>query len=74
MKTKARHIFLALISLLLSMNTNAQESLTFLDWEVIAQDTLCPVYSEVVPLETDYRANDYTVVLEYPAWDALNEN
>ena len=74
MKTKARHIFLALISLLLSMNANAQESLTFLDWEVIAQDTLCPVYSEAVPLETDYRTNDYTVVLEYPAWDALNEN
>ena len=56
------------------MNAYAQETMTFLDWDVIVQDTLCPVYSEVVPLETDYRTNDYAVLLEYPTWEALNDS
>ena len=42
----------------------AQERMTFLDWEVMLQDTIRPVYREVVPLETDYRFNDYHVSLE----------
>lgn len=49
----------------------AQERMTFLDWEVMLQDTIRPVYREVVPLETDYRFNDYHVSLEYPTWAPL---
>ena len=50
----------------------AQEKMTFLDWDVIAGDTLCPVYSEAVPLESDYKSNTYSILLEYPTWEKLN--
>ncbi len=53
------------------MNCHAQERVTFLDWKEIARDTVCPVYAEVVPLETDYRLHTYTVRLEYPVWAPL---
>ncbi len=53
------------------MNCRAQERVTFLDWKEIVRDTLCPTYAEVVPLETDYRQNTYTVRLEYPVWAPL---
>ena len=33
---------------------------------------MLPVYSEVVPLETDYRQNTYRVRLEYPEYAPLN--
>ncbi len=50
---------------------HAQERITFLDWDIIARDTICPVYAEVVPLQTDYRGNTYAVCLEYPVWAPL---
>lgn len=51
----------------------AQERMTYLDWDVLARDTMCPVYAEVVPLHTDYRSNTYRVVLEYPTWAPLTQ-
>ena len=47
--------------------------MTFLDWGIMGSDTLCPVYSEAVPLESDYRHNSYSVSLEFPTWEELNE-
>ncbi len=44
---------------------------TTLDWDVMQIDSVLPVYSEVVPLESDYRLYDYTVAVEYPEWAAL---
>lgn len=53
------------------MAGHAQERMTFLDWDAMSRDTLCPVYAEVVPLQTDYRDNTYRVCLEYPVWAPL---
>ena len=36
-------------------------------------DSVLPVYSEVVPLETDYRQNTYSVQLEYPEYAPLSK-
>lgn len=60
------------LSALSAIVARAQEKLTYLDWEIIASDTLCPVYSEAVPLESDYQSNDYRIVLEYPTWGKLS--
>lgn len=49
----------------------AQERLTYLDWDVMARDTMCPMYAETVPLETDHRSHTYNVCLEYPTWAQL---
>lgn len=44
---------------------------TSLDWEEMQIDSVLPVYTEVVPLETDYRMHSYTVSLLYPEFVAL---
>ncbi len=49
---------------------HAQE-FTTLDWDVLRIDSTLPVYTEVVPLESDYRQFDYRVSVEYPEWKAL---
>ena len=45
--------------------------ITVLDWDEMSIDSVLPVYSEVVPLETDYRVHDYAVAVEYPEWGRL---
>lgn len=72
MKDKIRLLLLITFYTLSALMINAQDKLTFLDWNLIATDTLCPVYSEVVPLESDYNSNDYRIILEYPTWDKLS--
>ena len=51
-----------------------QQELTFtsLDWNEMQIDSVLPVYSEVVPLETDYRTHNYTVSLLYPEYAPLS--
>lgn len=56
-------VMLAMVSSMI----RAQE-FTTIDWNVLRIDTLLPVYSEVVPLESDYRLYDYRVTAEYPEW------
>ncbi len=53
------------------MVCHAQERITHLDWNIMSRDTLCPMYAEVVPLQTDYHSNTYRVCLEYPTWAPL---
>ncbi len=48
-------------------------SFTTLDWKELQIDSVLPVYTEVVPLETDYRFYDYTVLLEYPEYAPLSK-
>lgn len=72
MNNGRRHFILIVAALWAGLAGLAQERMTFLDWNILAKDTLCPVYSEVVPLETDYRHNSYRVSLEYPAWETLS--
>jgi len=45
---------------------------TSFDWEEMQIDSVLPVYTEVVPLETDYRMHSYTVSLLYPEYEALS--
>lgn len=45
---------------------------TQVNWDVLRIDTVLPVYSEVIPLETDYRLYDYSVAIEYPEWEAVS--
>ena len=51
-----------------------QQELTFtsLDWNEMKIDSVLPVYSEVVPLETDYRTHTYSVSLLYPEYAPLS--
>ena len=52
----------------------AQQELSFtsLDWNEMQIDSVLPVYTEVVPLESDYRTHSYTVSLLYPEFAALS--
>lgn len=70
MKGRKLYIFI-IFSMTAIMACHAQERMTFLDWDVMSRDTLCPVYAEVVPLQTDHRDNTYSVCLEYPSWEPL---
>lgn len=47
--------------------------ITYLDWDELRIDSVLPLYTEVVPLETDYRLNDYSVNIEYPEWALLTK-
>ena len=51
-----------------------EQELTFtsLDWDEMKIDSVLPVYTEVVPLETDYKTHTYTVSLLYPEYAALS--
>ena len=51
-----------------------EKGLTFtsLDWNEMQIDSVLPVYTEVVPLETDYRTHTYTVSLLYPEYAPLS--
>ena len=51
-----------------------EKELTFttLDWDMMQIDSVLPVYTEVVPLETDYKTHTYTVSLLYPEYAALS--
>ena len=67
-----KHFVYMMFAFMATLSGYSQEKVTFLDWDVIAMDTLCPVYSEAVPLESDYRSNTYSVCLEYPTWEKLS--
>ena len=68
-------LFTILMLALVTQTINAQQQgLTFtsLDWNEMQIDSVLPVYTEVVPLETDYRTHSYTVSLLYPEYEALS--
>ncbi len=62
---------MALLATLTALPCLAQGSFTTLDWDVMPIDSVLPIYSEVVPLETDYRDYDYSVSVLYPEWGPL---
>ncbi|MDE5788535.1 MAG: hypothetical protein K2H79_08370, partial [Bacteroidaceae bacterium] len=47
------------------------QHITTLNWDELRIDSVLPVYTEVIPLESDYRRYDYTVAVEYPEWAPL---
>lgn len=66
-------IFSFLVLAMVSMLLHAQD-FTMLDWNVLRIDSVLPVYTEVVPLESDYRQYDYRVSVEYPEWKFFTAN
>ncbi|MBR1467111.1 MAG: type IX secretion system sortase PorU [Bacteroidaceae bacterium] len=70
MRNLIRYCLLA-VAVFMAAAVEAQQRITYLDWNIIAADTLAPVYGEVVPLESDYRLCDYRVAVEYPVWGSL---
>ena len=66
-----RHIIYFLL-LLMGVPSVAKDYFTELDWRELKIDSVLPVYTEVVPLETDYRNFTYTVELEYPEYGELS--
>lgn len=53
--------------------TDRNLGFTTLDWNELKIDSVLPVYSEVVPLESDYADNTYTVSVLYPEFAPLNK-
>ena len=45
--------------------------ITTLNWEELKIDSVLPVYTEVVPLQTDYSYYTYSVGIEYPEYAPL---
>ena len=50
----------------------AELPFTSMDWNEMAIDSVLPIYTEVVPLESDYRTHTYSVSLLYPEYEALS--
>ena len=67
-------ICLMLVAMVQAIGAQQEQGLSFtsLDWEVMKIDSVLPVYTEVVPLETDYRTHTYTVSLLYPEYAPLS--
>ena len=66
---------LILAALTLGINAQQQEKelvFTSLDWEELKIDSVLPVYTEVVPLESDYTTHTYTVSILYPEYAPLS--
>ena len=67
-------ICLMLVAMVQAIGAQQEQGLSFtsLDWEVMKIDSVLPVYTEVVPLETDYRTHTYSVSLLYPEYAPLS--
>lgn len=63
-----RHVIPILVLAVCSLGGYAQGDVTFLDWDFIAQDTVLPMYSEVIPLDAEDNVGSYRVSLRYPVW------
>lgn len=65
---------LMLAALTQGIKAQQEQELTFtsLDWNEMKIDSVLPVYTEVVPLETDYRTHTYSVSLLYPEYAPLS--
>ena len=66
-----RKFVILLLCVLHGICSYAQD-FTTLDWTVLRIDSVLPVYTEVIPLETDYRLYDYKVKVDYPQFAELS--
>ena len=66
-------VFLFSVLSVFSVCSVSAQEVTTLDWDELRIDSVLPVYTEVVPLETDYRLFDYTVGIEFPEWAPLTK-
>lgn len=68
------HWVLFFVFSVFSVCSVSSQTITTLDWDELRIDSVLPVYTEVVPLETDYRLYDYQVSIEYPEWEDLRSS
>lgn len=54
-------------------NAKAQQDFFYVDWKSLPMDSVMPRYTEVIPLESDYRHYDYKVRLLYPEWQEMTK-
>lgn len=80
MRNTANIVWLFVLLLFLSGNTAKADDqpiaqpatpMFFLDWDKMPLDSVMPTYSEVIPLESDYRLYEYKVNLLYPEWKEM---
>ena len=63
---------LALVAQGITAQQEQELTFTSMDWDEMPIDSVLPVYTEVVPLETDYRTHTYSVSVLYPEYAALS--
>ncbi len=71
MKRIIQYILFFFAFLPLMAQENGKLDITTLNWDELKIDSVLPVYTEVVPLQTDYSLNDYSVGIEYPEYAPL---
>ena len=69
-----KYFFLCLALLLLApvQGVRAQHEFFYVDWKSLPLDSIIPRYTEVIPLESDYRQHDYQVRLLFPEWQEMS--
>ena len=65
-------LVLAALTQAIAAQQEKELSFTSLDWNEMQIDSVLPVYTEVVPLESNHRTHTYTVSLLYPEFAALS--
>lgn len=56
-----------------AQSSASSDGIFFLDWKYLPMDSIIPRYTEVIPLESDYRNYDYRVSLLYPEWKEMTK-
>lgn len=57
----------------MALNDEERVSFTQINWDAMPMDSVAPYYTEVVPLQTDYRRFTYSVALEYPQFELMTK-
>lgn len=65
-----RTILLSIL-MLLPFGAKAQLPFTYVDWGMMLADTLAPLYTETIPLESNHLECVYSVTAEYPVFEPL---
>ena len=63
----------AIFLLLACMARLWAQEFTYVDWNILRPDTLPVQYTEVIPLDEDYRSFRYEVRLDYPEYVRLTQ-
>ena len=67
-------LWLALFYFASMQGVRASHDFFYVDWKSMPLDSVMPRYTEVIPLESDYRVHDYKVRLLYPEWQEMSRD
>ena len=71
MRRIVQYVLFLFAALPLMAEQNGNLDITTLNWDELKIDSVLPVYTEVVPLQTDYSYYTYSVSIEYPEYAPL---